>query len=551
MGKGKAKRIKIFAAPLNSALQQEKAKLTAAISDFWSSAGFQRHWSEPLFGYVDVKNEIASAADMVVRIRAYCARKHEPAGNPHTAGAAIEYLWSLHEKPTDLTAFESELVHACLMDENGYHAPLDEALVDQYIGEIRQLRLEAEEANKKPDVRAELEALHLLLDEISPQLASDEEAVSGLIEKIRDLNLYMEGIARRQQEVAEAARLHEEHLKQKAAEEEAAKQKEEQQKEEQAAASSDEEESSSSDSERARMKASIERVEQQEKKLLTIRKIADKTSTIAKDVQAFEEMDLPRLEQNLEPQERQGLLDRLTKRALEYSVKLERELLELDALQGEEVRPARKEQVLKIQEALRHCDHLQEQLKKYQPPPKEEEEEEEHHDEEKVVEPEPKKPKEKTLLERFASLRLDPRFQVRDGRAGYSVSAYVPGLDEEMLNISLNDAEDVLTCEGRRLPTEKELNVMRKQLRARYRYEPQEEDELLLRAGAGRFGSFSEKWRVDQDTMDAANIQASYQNGNLELFIPRRAPKMRTQPSFNRRAPQRGYPGGYQSPFYF
>merc|ERR1712054_679710 len=136
----------------------------------------------------------------------------------------------------------------------------------------------------------------------------------------------------------------------------------------------DEEESSSSDSERARMKASIERVEQQEKKLLTIRKIADKTSTIAKDVQAFEEMDLP--------------------------------LLELDALQGEEVRPARKEQVLKIQEALRHCDHLQEQLKKYQPPPKEEEEEEEeeHHDEEKVVEPEPKKPKEKTLLERFASL---------------------------------------------------------------------------------------------------------------------------------------------------
>merc|ERR1712000_672758 len=154
----------------------------------------------------------------------------------------------------------------------------------------------------------------------------------------------------------------------------------------------------------------------------------------------------------------------------------------------------------------------------------------------------------KPLLERFASLKLDVDFQVRDGRTGYQISAYVPGLDEKELRIALSEARDVLTCEGRRLPTPKEIDLMRYQLRQRYSYEPSEEDELLLRYGAGRFGSFKESWRIDEATIDPDAIEASYERGNLELFIPRRQPRVVPQMPGRQRYQQRmpgygGYPG--------
>jgi HSP20 family molecular chaperone IbpA len=86
---------------------------------------------------------------------------------------------------------------------------------------------------------------------------------------------------------------------------------------------------------------------------------------------------------------------------------------------------------------------------------------------------------------------------------------------------------------------------MRYALRQKYDYPAEEEDELLLRYGAGRFGSFSEKWRIDSDSTDPDGIEASFERGNLQLVIPKVQQKRRAQPRYSN---NRGYG---ESPFYW
>ena len=531
-----------FAEPLTAELKQDKLRLVDSLASFWRNVGFKKNWTEPCFLYVDVKPQIDNVADTVVRIRSWARSKFPDARETPICGAAIEKLWSMHEKPSDLEQFETEMIKACLMDSEGYVAPLDEELVSKYIEEIRSSR---ELAKSECQISGELEALKLLLEEIRPTVDSDESVRSELLVKIQAVNSFMGEIAKKAME-EETER---EKLRAEAA---AAKEEEDE---------NDSEESSSNDSdERNRMKQSMEH--QQDRKLLEICKIGEKTSTIEKDVKAFEELDLKRLEdESLENSERQGLFKRLQKRALQYSVLLERELLALDAFQGEEIRPARKAQVLKIQQALQHVDKLQQELKKFHEEHEAElasketepEEQKQNQEQEQVQENEepPKlipESSQKSLLGRFASLKLEIDFQVRESRSGYSISAHVPNLDREHLKFVLSDDKDVLTCEGRRVPTEQEIEKMRIQLRQRYEYPPQEEDDLILRYGTGRFGSFQEKWRIDERSVDVNQIEASYENGNLEIFVPRIRPRVQQQ---QRGPTRRNHPAAGQKPFYW
>ena len=178
-----SRRQKTFSESLSPDLLSEKRQLVASLQEFWHSIGFQRHWSAPPFLYVDVKEQIDNAADAVVRIRAHSKRKHPEMRQTHTAGAAIEYLWSVHQLPEDFQAFEDQVVHACLMDSKGYVAPLDESLVNQYIAEIRHYRAEQAKKPASPDLKVELEALQLLLEEITPELKRDKASMDGVMER--------------------------------------------------------------------------------------------------------------------------------------------------------------------------------------------------------------------------------------------------------------------------------------------------------------------------------------------------------------------------------
>lgn len=585
----------IFKRCLTNEEKAEKANLLQAYGQFFKNISFARGWARPPFVYQDIKHLLDEAADIVVRIRTYCKQSHEMRTQP-IEGAGVEFLYTLHEKPSNEVVFVNDLVHATFSDANGYVAPLDESLVTRYIEQIRKYK-EKREKQQCPELVDQLSHLHTLFDVALPELIKDENAKNEIWGKVTELTKALEQIIEKQKQAAlakeeEERRKEEEEKKKREQEEvegqkrkeleevEAQKRKEAEEEanhsnEESDDAESSKDESDNSKDERQRMKESIERSNQEEKKLLQISKIQDQASTIKKDVENFEEVDLKRLEQmghDMALDEQKGLVERLQKRALIYANQLENELLALDAINGDEVRPKRKETVKKIQEAIGQVERLQTKLRGLHSSIMEEVSEKESVEEQKQekeralqVEEEKKKEleeqkrreaeeleqkknsalliKKPTLKERFASLKLDPRFAVKDLRDRFIISAYIPGIDEKELKISVSDEKDVLIVEGRRIPSEKDIEVMKFQLRQRYGAQ-ENEDELLLRLAIGRFGSFVEKWKIDPNNVDVDEIEASYQKGVLELVVPKQVANMpqRFQPN---------YPGYGRTPFYW
>ena len=64
-----------------------------------------------------------------------------------------------------------------------------------------------------------------------------------------------------------------------------------------------------------------------------------------------------------------------------------------------------------------------------------------------------------------------------------SLQGLIPGLRNEDIKVQLSSKGDVLTISGARLPTAKELNLMRRQMQREHRSSV----EALLRLGAGRY----------------------------------------------------------------
>jgi HSP20 family molecular chaperone IbpA len=602
-----AKREEIFGVhPLSPALKAQKLELLGQLSQFWASPGFANGMSTPPFQFHDVKAELDDACDIATRIHAYCVTKHpQMRSGP---GAALEYLWGLQSMPEDKGKFVESLVEAIFSNSNGFEAPLDQALLTRYIGEIRELR-KSHQHTPVHVLKSEWAASELLLDEVLHSGEVTQEHMDAVTTRLRDLNLLLETIARRNKDVAAAAVQREADERERAREvaaakvaaDEAEKQQQEAEAKESAKAAAEkadsekaeggevasqkvetekkeekeegdesDAESSGSGDERSRMKASIDRNAQNPQTLLELQRISEKTSEISRDVQSFEEVDLKRLDDpELSDAERDGLIARLNKRAMQYAVLLERELLQLDAISGDSVRMLRKEQVGRIQNALQHVDSLQKRLKDihavHQEAVDKKREEENAAKGNRSPSPAaevaaaaapapnaapaaaspasnspPQKKAEKKLsfVEQLASMKLEVPFQIKDRPHSFLISAYVPGIDERTLSISLNDEGDMLTCSGLRLPSPQELDALRSHPAvARMR----NQEEGVLRLAAGRFGRFSEKWRMDANVVDADKISASYNSGVLEIVVPKKAVQQRKQPHFQ---PQRGY-GGY------
>lgn len=121
-------------------------------------------------------------------------------------------------------------------------------------------------------------------------------------------------------------------------------------------------------------------------------------------------------------------------------------------------------------------------------------------------------------------MKLRPKLNVEEAVDGYLITSYIPGMKKEEIFISTSPdhRNPVLSIRGHRSPTLEELALMRRQL-ARSGIQPT--DEAILRLGAGRFGTFLEKFAIPRD-VDAAGIAGGYEGGELKVILP----KIRVQP---------------------
>lgn len=95
---------------------------------------------------------------------------------------------------------------------------------------------------------------------------------------------------------------------------------------------------------------------------------------------------------------------------------------------------------------------------------------------------------------------FDPAIDIRENDDGFDLTAELPGIDKDDVNISLND--NVLTISG-----EKKNSVDKENARC-YRSERV-------------FGKFERNFRLPDET-DQEKIEANFKNGMLHLNIPKR-----------------------------
>jgi len=94
-------------------------------------------------------------------------------------------------------------------------------------------------------------------------------------------------------------------------------------------------------------------------------------------------------------------------------------------------------------------------------------------------------------------------------------------MDQKDINILIGKNKNTITIEGVREPTEHEDSTLRTQLRKKYGdIDSNAENQLLLKAGAGRFGKFSETYQLP-DYVDTDGINAIYEGGILSVNIPK------------------------------
>jgi HSP20 family protein len=98
-----------------------------------------------------------------------------------------------------------------------------------------------------------------------------------------------------------------------------------------------------------------------------------------------------------------------------------------------------------------------------------------------------------------SSYSFVPKVDILENEKGYEVNLAVPGLTKEDFKIDLND--NFLTISGERKFTK-------------------EKKDNNLHVVETQYGNFSRSFSLPEN-VDASKIQASYNNGILEIFIPK------------------------------
>lgn len=140
------------------------------------------------------------------------------------------------------------------------------------------------------------------------------------------------------------------------------------------------------------------------------------------------------------------------------------------------------------------------------------------------------------LILKLSSLDLAANFTSRETLDGYVISASLPYLLRDRLELNLKGERSLLTVKGVCLPSRLEAERMQRTISANVeslaRSKPKRLQQLggcreaaaiaLCELGKHKFGSFSQGFRVPTDT-DLGRVKASYENGVLEIVLPQKS----------------------------
>ena len=104
------------------------------------------------------------------------------------------------------------------------------------------------------------------------------------------------------------------------------------------------------------------------------------------------------------------------------------------------------------------------------------------------------------LTTEFETKKFTPTVDIQEGNDCYLISADLPGMREEDISVEVKDR--VLTISGER------------------NYEKKEEEQGRFHRFERGYGQFSRSFQLP-DSIDESKVQANYENGVLEVLIPR------------------------------
>nr|WHU05695.1 small heat shock protein sHsp21.2 [Dinophyceae sp.] len=125
----------------------------------------------------------------------------------------------------------------------------------------------------------------------------------------------------------------------------------------------------------------------------------------------------------------------------------------------------------------------------------------------------------------WQQLSFTLRFRSKEEAACYTIVASVPGLDVKDVKLQLSNDRRMLSVQGLRVPSAEEAAEMQEKISTRTRATSEEAMQLYLKLGQGRYGRFSETFRIPSNVR-VDRIDASYANGVLRIVLPKMAPEM-------------------------
>jgi len=132
--------------------------------------------------------------------------------------------------------------------------------------------------------------------------------------------------------------------------------------------------------------------------------------------------------------------------------------------------------------------------------------------------------KAKEMRNKWENMKLQPQMNVEERGDAYVITSHIPGLNKEQIELGFDEKSRTLTVSSVRVPSEQEENQIRSLIKRNYidsgQYSAADEELLLLKAAAGRFGKFKESFRLPQNA-DESKISAKYEGGTFLIIIPK------------------------------
>jgi HSP20 family protein len=400
---------------LRSSQLRDKLHIKKDYHDFLNNIAFRKGWSAPKFSHKDVDVLFDQAGEIVVRIRSEIDRLNPRWKLRLTIGGAKEYLWAIDEigSPSN---FVRGLVHATFKDEKGYVECLDARIIDKFVDWVFEHQSHCKDAGTYEEkMRRSWNQINTQINRVlntieregtTPEHASHLHSLSQLMERIsRQLQAYEKFL--NQSQAAKAPAASEAAPAASSAPATSSFPSSAMDTSGAASASSAQAAGSTpadtadtvaakrseptppptavghgSDSEGASSDPSVSSapvapptIEQaalpeaqpsEEPGMLKVKRVADDVATLSTDVKNLTMESQGLTFENLvtEPVSGAKKVEALQKKCLFLSNELMKELLVLDDVVGSQVtRPARKQQVLRIQETMEDVDQVQSKLR--------------------------------------------------------------------------------------------------------------------------------------------------------------------------------------------